>query len=298
MNARVDLSSLPPPEVVEVLDFDAVLAAILDDMRVRAPHLAPALEFESEPVVILAQAMAWREVTLRARINDAARGTMLAYASGGSLDQLAALLGIVRLVVDPGDPSAQPPVPPTMESDARLRARTQEALEGFSTCGPARAYAHHARSVDGRIADVAVGSPAPGTVQVVIAAFEADGSHTDAPRDAVLTALRDDDVRPLTDLVLVESAAPVAVDVTATLRIADGPDVQLVVDAARTRLEAAMRAVRLIGRDVPLSAIYAALHGGGIAGVELVEPAEDVVIGDLEVPVLGEVTLTRTAVIP
>jgi phage-related baseplate assembly protein len=48
---------------------------------------------------------------------------MLAYATGANLEHLAALYGVERLVTDPGSPTAVPPVAPTMETDAALRAR-------------------------------------------------------------------------------------------------------------------------------------------------------------------------------
>lgn len=44
-------------------------------------EVAAALELESEPLNIIAQAMAWRELLLRQRINDGAAACMLSHSS-------------------------------------------------------------------------------------------------------------------------------------------------------------------------------------------------------------------------
>ena len=121
MSTAIDLSQLPAPTVVETLDYESVLAALQADFTARYPAFTAALE--SEPVLKLLEVAAWRELIVRGRVNDAARACMLAYALGSDLDHLAALYGVQRLLLDAGDPTAVPPVPPTYESDARLRAR-------------------------------------------------------------------------------------------------------------------------------------------------------------------------------
>ncbi|PJN94872.1 baseplate assembly protein, partial [Amaricoccus sp. HAR-UPW-R2A-40] len=97
----IDLSRLPPPDVVERLDFETILGAMKADLIARAPDLAPALALESEPAVKILEVAAYRELLLRARINDAARAVMIATATGADLDHLAALFGVARFVLDP-----------------------------------------------------------------------------------------------------------------------------------------------------------------------------------------------------
>ena len=47
----VDLSRLPVPDAVEVLDYEAILAAMIADLAARAPELAAAFTIESDPLV-------------------------------------------------------------------------------------------------------------------------------------------------------------------------------------------------------------------------------------------------------
>lgn len=66
----IDLSGLPLPEAVEVLDYEAILGELRADLLAQAPELAEALALESEPLVKLLQVAAFRELLTRARVND------------------------------------------------------------------------------------------------------------------------------------------------------------------------------------------------------------------------------------
>ena len=117
----VDLSLLPPPNVVKPLDFEAELSRIKALVLTDMPELAEVLTLESEPVTKLLQRWAMESVNMQARINDSAKACMLAYAVGEDLDQFAANNGVERL---PG------------ELDGRLRIRAQMAFEGLTVAGP------------------------------------------------------------------------------------------------------------------------------------------------------------------
>ncbi|MFM5129474.1 baseplate J/gp47 family protein [Aeromonas veronii] len=171
--SNVDLTQLPPPEVEETLDVEAILAkrkAILISYYPadQQAAIAATLELESEPLNKLLQENAYNEMILRARINDAAKQTLLAFASGTTLDHVAGEYELERLLVTPGDPNATPPIEPVYESDDPLRMRCQMAYEGMATAGPINAYKFHALSASAEVADVAVDSPTPGTVRVTI----------------------------------------------------------------------------------------------------------------------------------
>ena len=140
----IDLSKLPPPPVVEPLDFEAIRADLLADFIARYPEFSAVVE--SEPVLKLFEAWAYRELLLRQRINDAARSVMIATAGGADLEHLAALFGVERL---------------TGEDDHALRYRSQLAIESFSVAGPAGAYMFHGLSASDAIKDLDVTSPAP-----------------------------------------------------------------------------------------------------------------------------------------
>lgn len=276
--STIDLSRLPLPNAVEPLDFDVILAAMIADLSARAPELAGALATQSEPLVKDLQVGAYRELLLRARINDAVRATMLATAMGADLDNLSALFGVQRLVVTPADPTAIPPIAEVLEEDAALRQRTQLALDGFSTAGPRAAYEYHARSADARVIDVAVDSPDPGYVRVVVLSRESDGQASAALIEVVSSTLNADDVRPLCDTVLVQSAQIIPFAIDAHLTMLQGPDATVILADAHAELVRYLESVRGVGRAVRLSGIYAALNRAGVENVNLISPTADVVV--------------------
>lgn len=273
----IDLSRLPAPQIIEALDAEAVIAAIKVDVLAYAPELAEVLALESEPVVKLIEAFAYREILVRARINDAAEAVMLAKASGTDLDHLAALFGVERLMVTAPDTTVAPAIAEILEADAALRFRTQLALEGFSVAGPRGAYMFHALSADASIKDVAVTSPTPGEVLVTLLTHTDTGLANSAVIAAVGARLNADDIRPLTDSVSVQSASILTYQVEASLEVREGPDAGVVLAQAQAALAAYVAESHMIGSAVRLSAIYAALHQPGVERVVLAQPVGDII---------------------
>jgi len=290
--SAIDLSLLSPPDVVEALDFEAILAAMKADLAARAPDLAAVLVLESEPVVKLLEVCAYREVLIRARVNDAARACYLATATGADLDNLAAFYGVARLVITPADPGAVPPLAAVMESDADLRRRAQLAPEGFSTAGPVGAYVFHALSADADVLDASAVSETPGAVTVSILSRTGTGAAPAPLVATVLAALTAEDVRPLSDTVGVQSAAIVSYAITAQIFCLPGPDRAVVIAAAQAAAQAHADAQHRLGRDITLSGIYAALHRPGVQRVNLISPAADIVIGVTQASHCTGITLT------
>ena len=287
MSSPIDLSRLPAPDVVEPLDYESILAerkAALIALYPEAEQadIAALLELESEPLTKLCEENAYRELHWRQRVNEAAKAVMLAYSSKTDLDQLAANSNIERLVTDPGDPDAVPPVPPTYESDDDLRLRAQRAWEGLSVAGPTKAYEFHALSADGRVADATAISPSPCVAVVTVLSRLGDGTATQDLIDVVTAALSAEDVRPVGDRLTVQSAAIVAYSVEATLYLYPGPEQEPILAAAQAALDAYVSTQRRIGRDIRLSAVYAALHVEGVQRVELAAPAADVVLDETQ----------------
>lgn len=274
--AAIDLSRLKPPSIVERLDFETILGAMKADLILRAPELAAVLTLESEPAVKILEVAAYRELLLRARVNDAARAVMLATATGSDLDHLAALFGVGRFVLDPGDPDAAPPVPPTLEPDADLRTRAQLSLEGFSVAGPVGAYTYHAFASSPLVRDVSVASPAPGIVRVTILSAGEPGTASPALVLAVEAALSADEIRPLCDTVTVQSATILPYAIAAELEVDDGPDGAVVVDDAFATVALYAEQTHRLGRPVTRGGLYAALHQPGVRRVTLTSPAADI----------------------
>lgn len=272
----LDLSRLPFPAVVENLTFEQILAAMLADLRGRDPAFTALVE--SDPAFKVLEVAAYRETLLRQRVNEASKAVTLAYAAGTDLDQIAARYNIARLLLDPGDADAVPPVPPVYESDADLRRRTQLAFEGLSTAGPRGAYTFHALGAHPDVLDASAASPEPGEVVVSILSRTGDGTASPALLAAVTAALSAEDVRPLTDQVTVQSAAIIGYAVEAALTIYQGPDAAVVHAEALARVQAYIDTNRRLGRDVTRSGLTAALHAEGVQNVSITAPAADVVV--------------------
>ncbi|MDT7048752.1 baseplate assembly protein [Providencia stuartii] len=277
----IDLSQLPPPDVVESLEFElifterksALIAAVPDEQRAA---IARTLALESEPLTKLLQENSYRELILRQRINEAARASMVAFAVGSDLDQLAANNNVKRLMLSAGDPNAVPPIPPVYESDADLRVRIPSAFEGLSVAGPVGSYEHHARSADGRVADASVISPAPAYVTVTVLSREGNGSAPADLIEKVDIALNDEDVRPVADRVTVQSAKIVNYEIDAVIYCYPSPEYEPITATAEAQLKRYTTQQHRLGRDIVLSAIYAALHVQGVQRVEIKKPVADI----------------------
>ncbi|WP_024554322.1 baseplate assembly protein [Franconibacter helveticus 513] len=279
----VDLSQLPAPEVVEVLDFETLFALRKANFIALYPAeerdaVSRTLELESEPVVKLLQENTYREILMRQRINEAAQAVMVAYSLGSDLDQLAANNGVERLTVTPANEEAVPPTSAVMETDDDLRLRVPQAFEGLSVAGPTAAYEFHARSADGRVADASATSPAPAQVVITVLSREGNGESPAELLAVVDAALNDESVRPLADRVTVRSAEIISYEVNATLYLYPGPEAEPILTAARANLQKYIASQARLGRDIRRSAIFAALHVEGVQRVELAAPSEDVVL--------------------
>jgi len=280
----IDLSQLPAPDVVEVLDFEIILAERKATLISLFPEeqqeaVARTLALESDPLVKYLEENAYREVIWRQRVNDAARANMLAYAIKNDLDNMAGNNNTARLTITPADDSTIPPTAAVMESDTDLRLRAQQAFEGLSVAGPTGAYEYHGRSADGRVADISVFSPSPACVTITVLSRERDGTASPELLAVVEKALNADDVRPVGDRVTVQAAEIVPYQIDALLYFYPGPEAEPIRQAAEVQLKNYITTQHRLGRDIRQSAIYAALHVEGVQGVELISPVSDIVLG-------------------
>ena len=288
----VDLSRLPAPQVIETLSFDAIYADLLASLQAMVPDFDATIE--SDPAVKLLQLVAYREMLLRAKINDAARAVMPAFATGADLDQLAALLGVARLTRNAGDPTRG--VLAVMETDDEFRRRLVLAPEGYSVAGPEGAYIFHALSADPSVLDASATSPSPGRVVVTILSRTGDGTAPAALVATVTAYLTADTRRPMTDAVTVQSATIIPYAVTATIRTFDGPDAAIVLATARARLDAYVAGCHRLGRDVARSGILAALHVEGVVTVQLASPPADIPIDRTQAPWCSGIAITHAGI--
>jgi phage-related baseplate assembly protein len=259
---HIDLSALPPPKIIEELSFGDVLDSLISDFCTRNPAYTALLE--SDPVMIALECAAYREVLLRQRINEAAKATMLAYATGTDLDNVAAFYGVQRL---------------DGEQDDRLRFRAQLALESLTTAGSEKAYLFHALSASPDVKSASVSSPEPGKILISVLPVEKDEEEDEnLPEltDIVLEYVSSEDKRPLTDLVLVENAEIIEYEVNARVYLYFGPSMTITEDECRSSLDAYVAKCNKIGNTVARSGIFDALHAEGVRKVELTSPAQDI----------------------
>ena len=279
--STLDLSRLPAPLVLEPLDFEALYQEALTDFRaLMGGNWSAALE--SDPVVKLLEKAAYDKMMGRARINDAAKALLLAFARDSDLDHLAANYNVQRLLVVAADPGAVPPIEAQYESDDSLVERTLLAFEGMSIAGPRDAYVFHAMSADGRVADARASSPSPATVEVSILSRIGEGLASEDLLEVVRQALNDEKVRPVGDRLIVQSASLIDYQVEAVLYLYPGPEIELSLTEAKAALDRYINTQRRLGRDIRRSAIHAALHVSRVQRVDLISPAEDVVVLDHE----------------
>lgn len=280
----IDLSQLPVPTIIEALDFETILTDVKAVMVAAFPEdqrasVAAALTLESEPLTIIAQAMAYRELLLRQRINEGAAACMLSHATGDDLDNIAANLDTERLVITEATDTADA----VTESDEALRLRAQAAFEGMSVAGPSAAYEYFARSASGQVADARATSPSPAEVVVAVLSTEGDGTAPAELLTAVAAAVNDEEVRPLGDRVTVQSAEIVEYAIDATLYLYPGPESEPIINAAMASLQAFLADNdKKIGRDIVRSAISAALHVQGVQRVVINAPAADLRIDNTQ----------------
>lgn len=280
----IDLSQLPQPTIIEELDFEEILIEVKAVMVAAYPTdqqtaVIAALALESEPLNVIAQAIAYREMLLRQRINEGAAASMLSHATGDDLDNIAANLDTERLVITEATDTADA----VMESDEALRLRAQAAFEGMSVAGPSAAYEYFARSASGKVADAKASSPAPAEVVVAVLSTEGDGTASPELLAAIADAVNDEDVRPIGDRVTVRSAEIVDYEIDVTLYLYPGPESEPIINAAEASLQKLLKQNdKKISRDVARSAISAAVHVQGVQRAEVNSPPDDIKISDIQ----------------
>lgn len=277
----IDLTQVAFPDVIEQLDYEATLAATMEYfieawrvVRETHPELPPydVQMLETDPVKIVLEVMAYREMLLRARVNKAARALMLATATGADLDNFAADFGMERLVVGYDDDGN-----PILEDDATFRQRRNLAPDGYAVAGPEDAYRYHAMTADGSIREVAAVKGDDNRCDIVLLCRDGDGTASQEVIDKVYAALSPRTRRPLTDNVYVRSAEIVSQPIVVNISVRTGPDPSLAAAQAKARIEAYVKGRMSIGSILRVDGIIGAAHGSNdLESVKVIEPTEDV----------------------
>lgn len=291
----INLSALAVPDAIVVPDAADIFTRWLARLR----ELDPVFDalVESDPAFKQGEINAYQLALAFQRVNDAVRAVFLASARGADLDQIGAGFNVSRLVINPGDSDAVPPVDPVYEDDDAFRERIQLSWAQLNTAGARNAYRFHAKSADNDVLDADAYGPEthnrPGEVDVYVLSRTGNGEASPSLTEKVMSELSADEVRPLTDYVSVKSATIVSYAVTAELDIPDGPDAQTVLEHAISTLTSYTRLSHRINGLVPLSAIYAALQQPGVTRVRLISPVADLEAAAGQAPWCSAINVTR-----
>ncbi|ENO0289812.1 baseplate J/gp47 family protein [Enterobacter bugandensis] len=291
----INLSALAVPDAIVVPDAADIFTRWLARLRELDPEFDALVE--SDPAYKQGEINAYQLTLAFQRVNDAVRAVFLASARGADLDQIGAGFNVSRLVINPGDPDAVPPVDPVYEDDDAFRERIQLSWAQLNTAGARNAYRFHAKSADNDVLDADAYGPEthnrPGEVDVYVLSRTGNGEASHGLTEKVMSELSADEVRPLTDYVSVKSATIVSYAVTAELDIPDGPDAQTVLENAISTLTSYTLLSHRINGLVPLSAIYAALQQPGVSRVRLISPVADLEAAAGQAPWCSAINVTR-----
>ena len=250
------------PDIIETLSYENILSRMKDDLVARDPEFS--LLLESDPAIKIMEVAAWRELLLRQRVNDAAQANLLAFARGNDLAHLGAFYDVERM---------------QDESDDKLRTRIREKLAGWSTAGSKAHYRYHALSADNRVKDAKADSPEAGMVRVSVLSTEGNGTASDELLQIVTKCVNADDVRVLTDTVEVVACEIVPVDIVANIYFYNTAQEQIIENIKNSFVQT-LGISRGLGWDLTRSWVIAHLFVEGVRKVELVEPLEDIIVGD------------------
>lgn len=179
-----------------------------------------------------------------------------------------------------------------LEDDLSLAERIYLAPSKYSTAGPQDAYTYWVKTKNTDVGSIRPTTPEPGKVTVYV--LMQDGT---LPGQEVLEAiqeyLRDEEIRPMTDLVTVEAPEVKTFDIGLTYYIARSNQAQAT--AIQAQVAAAIQdfvtwQTTEIGRDLNPTELIRRVREAGAKRVELTAPDFEKV-ADTEVAQLGEKTV-------
>lgn len=150
-----------------------------------------------------------------------------------------------------------------VEEDDAYAERIQLSPEGFSVAGPSGAYEFHARKTSSKIADVKAVRTNPGEVSIYVLCEDGE-MPSEELKNAVAAQLDDENVRPLTDLVIVSEPEVVEYSFDVTYQAKDNATAATIETAANEVLqEYFIWQKSKLGRGIDPSELYAKLQAIG-----------------------------------
>ncbi|CAM3967116.1 baseplate assembly protein [Pseudoalteromonas byunsanensis] len=287
----LDMSKVPLPDTITELDFEQKLSQLKGRLLSQYPQYAEALSFESEPMQVMLEMMAYQQLLFDGKLNDAIKANMLASAKGNDLDAIAARYNLARQ---------------DNETDERFKRRIQMVFEGLNTAGSRQAYQFHALSADTRVKDVYVISPEPCDIHLTVLSHEQDGQ----PSDDLLNTLYSyfglnadgsmsnhaSKVRPLGDRVAIVGPVTKKFALEVAINIAPGPAASVVAQTVKAALNQYLAQQSLLGRDINQMGLFAALNQSGVESGRIISPADDIQVAANEVAVCTDIKVHAVVV--
>lgn len=288
----IDLSQLGDFSVVQKVDFENLVTRRMAkfkfywteaDPPMGAQYDVDGLEFD--PIKINQETNSYFHGLLEDRINQAAKGTTLAFATGPDLDIVASRY-----------PGGVPRLPD--EKDDAYRHRILLSSNAFSTAGSRDAYIFHALTAEPSLSDASAVAlrPKPGDVQVQVTLLSSrpEMRPTTAEVARVTAYLNRNDIRPLTDVLQVHSPTILHTNYLVHVKLFPGPDRDLMVAKINASLLDLIERQRYLGMDHTIAAIEAAVMLPGVQNVTVITPAADIVVGPQAVVKVDEVSVVMT----
>lgn len=295
----IDLSLLSSPDVVKQIDFETILKEGLEDFYQRMREVQPDFPdlLESDPAMKLAEAFAYREITVRQDANNQALSVLLAYSSDNDLDHKAAERNLQRRIIS----EATDKDPEVKESNESLRKRVQLAPEGQTTAGSEGSYIFHGMNADIRVKDIYPFAPLDGNnnptgiCNIYVLSTEGDGSASEDLLNIVKDALNAKSIRPLTDRPIIYSASILNYSIQAEILIDQGPDENIILNSCYKAAEEYAKKSHSFNDGISLSGIYQALHQPGVSRVNLISPVGNIDTSLGQVAFCTGITITRSS---
>lgn len=295
MPGQIDLSQLPPPEILRDLDFEALLEDIRADFLERHPAAADTLELESEPVTKLLETAAYRTMINRQEFQEDARSLLLAYSKDKALDHIGVTYyHTERLELQPAQPDADPPISAVMESDEAYKRRCQLAMDAPSTAGSEYGYEYHALGAHEDVKGARAKNQYAGIVRVSVLSRIGSGAASSELIATVDSALSAERKRPLNDQVDVRSAEIITYTIAAELQLRAGPDPEVVRETAAKAAQAYADERHALGETIVVDKLKSVMYVQGVERVVLSSPTQDIVCDKTQAPYCSALKVTTS----
>ena len=243
--------------ILEGKNYEEILAEI----KAKIPEEITLLE--SDPATKILEIVAFREMLLRERINNAAKANLLSFADGLELDYLAEFYGVERQ---------------ENELDDAFRLRVKARIAAFSTAGTKEHYRFHALSSSTSIKDALASSPAPGLVKISILSTSEDGKATSELIETVKKYINRDDVKMLTDTVEIVGCTIIPLDIKIEIKTTNS----FVLNSIKSNFINKFNTTKNLGWSPSISWIIANIFTDDVTHIKVITPSEDVQIASDE----------------